>query len=109
MAARNDANRRLLAQLLREESFTVVEEGTLPDLETSGGGPLALALIDIDGFSRHVWDACEDLVEQDVPVVVIAGSRTDEVQDATLSLGVRTVLEKPLRRSNVKALVRTLT
>lgn len=99
-----------MAQLLREESFTVVEEATLSDIETSeNGSPPALALVDIDGFSRDVWDTCEDLVGQDVPVVVIAGSRTDEVLDATLGLGVRTVLEKPLRQSNVKALIRTLT
>lgn len=108
--ARKEANRRLLAELLTEAGLDVETYAEPEEAETAAGeGPVSLAMVDVDGFGSEVWAVCKALVAADVSVVLITSSRTDRVQEATLSLGVRSVLEKPLRKANLTALVRTLT
>lgn len=111
VVARNPSNRELLGGLLSEAGLTVEALDSLEAAEASVAkiGPPVLALVDIDGFSPEVWRLCAVLVEAEASVIVIASSRTDEVQEATLGLGVRSVLEKPLHKANLMAMVRTLT
>lgn len=110
LLARNPANRRLLGELLEGEDLEVVESDAVEDASKRLGslGDLALGLVDIGGLTAEVWDVCSDLGEEDVPVVVIVPSRTDEVHDATLRAGVHSVLEKPLQKANLKAIVGSL-
>lgn len=107
LVARNPANRELLSEVLRKEGFEVVESDGVDDahkrVETTPG--LAVCLMDIGGLTPEAWTVCEDLSDQGVPVVVIAPSRTDQVHDATLKAGVHSVLEKPIKKANLQAIL----
>lgn len=110
LLGRNDTNRRLIADLLRSDGMEVESSGDLKVAAAraeSGPAP-NLAIVDVDGYPSDVWPVCEGFVRLGVPVVVLTRSRTGEVQDRTLGLGVRVVLEKPLRKANLQAIVRSL-
>lgn len=110
VVVRKAANRRLIREALTEAGFEVVaveDPSEIPDrldLEP----PPALGLVDVDGFGEPVWEACSQMVEADVPVIVLTRQRTEAIEQRTLKIGVRNVLEKPVRKANLLALARTL-
>lgn len=110
LLARNPANRRLLGELLQGLGLEVVEADGIEDVHSriEAAKGLSVALVDIGGLTPEIWEVCEMLGEREVPVVVVTPSRTDEVHDATLKAGVHSVLEKPLQKANVTAIVRSL-
>lgn len=110
LVARKPANRRLLGELLEGEGLEVVEVDDTESARSQIEGATAfdVALVDIGGLTPQVWEICEVLGDRGTPVVVVVPSRTDEVQDATLKAGVHSVLEKPLQKANLKALVGSL-
>lgn len=110
LVARNPANRRLLGELLEGEGLEVVESEAVEDAreQVEGSTGLSLGLVDIGGLTPEIWNVCEALSSDGVPVVVLAASRTDEVHEATLTAGVHSVLEKPLQKANLKAMVGSL-
>lgn len=103
-------NRRLIRETLTEAGFDVVtvqDPGELPD-HLDPDDPPALGLVDVDGYGDDVWDACSTMAEADVPVVVLTGQRTEAIEQRTLQVGVRNVLEKPVRKANLVAIARTI-
>lgn len=109
--AANEANIRLLEDFLVDATGTVqiVTDVAEFDDAVDLDDPPPLAIVDIDGYGREVWELIERLGEAGVPVIVLARYRTQEVQQATLKYPVRTVLEKPVRKAQLKAIVDTLT
>lgn len=110
LLARNTANRTQLAGLLEDEGLHVHEASGLQQAselfaKTPG---FVLAIVDIGGLTPEVWTLCKELTSGGVPVVVITGKQSEEIQDATLRAGVHSVLEKPIRKANLKALIGTL-
>lgn len=108
--SRNPANLKLLAETMMEVGGEVTALSELPD-----EGELArlvegssIALVDIDGFGEEVWGLCDSFVEADRPVIVVTRVRDERLQEAAVYHRVTTVLEKPLNRSNLKAMVSTL-
>lgn len=114
LLAHSPANRRLLAEMLSAEGLDVLEAGELSKAEKivhddeHDGETLKVAVIDVGGFSSDVFSLCEGLSGQEVPVVVITSGRTEQIQEASLRAGVHSVLEKPLRKANLKALLGSL-
>lgn len=109
VVARRAANRQLLTEVIETLECTVRGAEQLRDVDAAlGEGSFALALVDLDGFSRQVWGTLRSLADRGVPIVVMTRSRTEEIQDTTLKIGVRTVLEKPVGKGNLRALVRSL-
>lgn len=103
-------NRRLIRETLTEAGFEVVavqDPGEIPD-HLDPDDPPALGLVDVDGFGDEIWAACSTLADAGVPVVVLTGQRTEAVEQRTLQIGVRNVLEKPVRKANLVAIARTI-
>lgn len=109
VVAHRAANRQLLTEVIETLECTVRGAEELGDVDVAlGEGSFALALVDLDGFPRQVWETLRALADREVPIVVMTRSRTEEIQETTLKIGVRTVLEKPVGKGNLRALVRSL-
>lgn len=108
--ARNPANLKLLAEALEGYGRTVRTASEPEELEGAAGwaDELALALVDADGYGDELWALVEVLVEEDVPVIVVAKVRDEELQQKALFHNATLVLEKPLRPGNLKAVIRSL-
>lgn len=109
--ASNKANLQLLEDFLASADVPVdgVSDPAEIEARPDPDDPPSFALVDVDGFGAEVWALVDRLNEADVPVVVLTRYRTQEVQKATLEHPVRTVLEKPVRKAQLQAIVDTLT
>lgn len=108
--ARNEPNRELIREVLADLGFAVQAVASPEDVSEllERSEMPALAIVDVDGFGDTIWSACRLLTEREVPVVVLTRQRTEAVQEATLKIGARSVLEKPLRKANLRAIARTV-
>ena len=95
---RNERNLELLAQFLGKEGYQTLPISSLGGfaqaLEQSDG--LGLALVDISGFDRSIWDYCEQLADKGVPLLVVSPKQVGRIQQESLSHGAQGVLFKPL-------------
>lgn len=110
VVVRKAVNRRLIREALTEAGFEVVgveDPSEIPDRLEIEPTP-ALGLVDVDGYGEAVWEACSAMVEAGVPVIVLTRQRTEAIEQRTLKIGVRNVLEKPVRKANLVAIARTI-
>ncbi len=107
-AGANQRNLELLSESLRGAGYSVRQatdaEGILEQF-TAEPGALRLLVLDLDGMPREVGRGCQRAREAHVPVVALARVRTEEVETWAIKHGVRTLLEKPVRRANLLAIV----
>lgn len=108
VVARKEANRRLLEGFLDEQGLPVEGVSDLDEL-TLGEDPPAASIVDIDGYGEEIWAVIDRLRDAGSAVVVLTRYRTKKIQEATLRHPVRTVLEKPVRKAQLQAIVETLT
>lgn len=107
--ARRPANRQLLAEVIESTGCGAHSVGSLEEVDDAlDKETYALGLVDLDGYTPQVWAMLRRLADRGVPSVVMTRSRTEEIQEETLKIGVRSVLEKPVGKANLKALVRSL-
>jgi DNA-binding response OmpR family regulator len=95
---RNQRNLEILGQFLSKEGYATLPISTLEDFESilSQSNTLGLALVDISGFDRGIWDLCEKLTEKGVPLLVISPQQIPQIQQESLTHGARGVMFKPL-------------
>lgn len=67
-----------------------------------------LALVDVTGFGAAAWRMCAALQERDVPFIVLSASRDMAVSGRTLEYGAASILQKPVAKSAVLQLIRSL-
>lgn len=103
---RNPSNLELLLNLLRRQGYEALAVPTLEELDRllAAMDELDLALIDLAGFDRSIWERCEQLRARGVPVVVVAPSPAALPEG--LARGAIEVLVKPLSPRQLLALVR---
>lgn len=109
LVARNRRNLSLLEEVAAdaaEEIETVSTPSELGELPRERGEH-RLALVDVDDYSEEVWAMIERLTDAGVRVIVLTRLRGSEVQSQALFHGVSLLLEKPVRRQNLQAIVRT--
>jgi len=106
----NPRNLELLAQFLCKEGYetrsaTTVEQFAemLSTQETFG-----LALVDISGFDRKIWQCCEQCAELNIPLFVISQPSAPRAQHESLEHGAQGVLYKPLVMKELLQLVKTM-
>ncbi len=109
-----DANKRnleLLAQFLGNEGYSTITAATLDEFDIALNSPqeFKLALVDISGFDRGIWERCDRLHEKDIPVLVISPKQSAGIQQESLTRGARGVLVKPLAVRELVRVVRNLT
>ena len=96
-----DSNRsalELLSQQLGQVGYATLSAPSLEELDQAiqGNEAIALALIDISGFDRHIWERCERLSRSGTPCLVLSPQRSPAVQRESMKHKAAGVLVKPL-------------
>ncbi|MHB9109847.1 MAG: response regulator [Armatimonadota bacterium] len=107
---RNPRNLELMQQFLEKNGYRVVAASTLEEIDRVLLGPerIRLALVDIAGFDRAIWDRCERMRTEQIPFLVIYPHQRVGIQEKSLEHGARGMLEKPLGQKELLGLVKTL-
>lgn len=108
--ASRSRNLELLKQMLAEAGYRVLTADTITEfdelLQRVDG--VSLTVLDIDGFTVDIWERCERLQSLDVPILVLAKRLPSKVRQKAVSLGARQVLEKPIRKAELRQSVQSL-
>jgi DNA-binding response OmpR family regulator len=107
---RNHRNLELLSQFLEREGYQTHGAATLEEFDQALGGAtnIGLALVDIAGFDRRIWERCEGLRHRKIPFLVLSPKQNAAIQQVSLTHGARGVLIKPLVVKELLGLVRSL-
>jgi DNA-binding response OmpR family regulator len=93
----NRAELELLSQQIVKEGCGAPIAAGLEELDSSiGKGGFTLALIDLTGFNRTIWQRCQALQQAKVPFIIISPQRSPLVQKESLKHGASGLLVKPL-------------
>jgi DNA-binding response OmpR family regulator len=95
---RTQRNLDLLAQFLGKQGYHALTGASLEELDhiLAKPQPIVLALVDIGGFDRRIWERCERLLEKEIPFFVLAHGQSATLAQESFSHGARGVLAKPL-------------
>jgi DNA-binding response OmpR family regulator len=106
----NHRNLELLGQFLGREGYQTRTAATLEEFDEAlaGADDIGLALVDIMGFDRTIWQRCEELRHHKIPFLVLSPKHTAALQQESLTHGARGVLVKPLVVKELLGLVRSL-
>jgi DNA-binding response OmpR family regulator len=107
---RNHRNLELLRQFLGREGYQTRTAATLEEFDqllTESDG-IGLALVDIAGFDRTIWERCEGLRHHKIPFLVLSPKQSTAIQQVSLTYGARGVLIKPLIAKELLGLIRSL-
>jgi DNA-binding response OmpR family regulator len=107
---RNHRNLELLSQFLEREGYQTRPAATLEDFDQAlaEANGIGLALVDIAGFDRAIWERCEELRHHKIPFLVISPKQSAAIQQASLTHGARGVLIKPLVAREFMGLIGSL-
>jgi DNA-binding response OmpR family regulator len=107
---RNRRNVELLGQFLGKEGYQLHPATTLDDFDHALADidEIGLALVDIAGFDRSIWERCEGLRAKKIPFLVISPKQSTALQQASLTHGARGVMVKPLVVKELLGMVRSL-
>src|SRR5262249_44626616 len=91
---RNKRNLELLAQFLAKEGYQTRSVSTLEDFEQAleHVHTFGLALIDISGFDRSIWQYCEKLSDHGVPILIVSPQNLSRIRQESFSHGAQEVL-----------------
>jgi DNA-binding response OmpR family regulator len=106
----NQRNLELLEQFLGREGYQTRRVATLEEFDAvlAGADDIGLALVDIMGFDRSIWQRCEELRHHKIPFLVLSQKHSAALQQQSLTHGARGVLVKPLVVKELLGLVRSL-
>src|SRR5689334_3362305 len=104
----NKRNLELLAQFLGKEGYQTYPVTTLEEFATAlaEDNNFGLALVDISGFDRHVWEYCEGLSTKGVPLLILSPQHIDRIQQESVAHGAQGVLFKPLVVKELTSMIR---
>ncbi len=107
---RSQRNLELLAQFLGQAGYPVLAEH---DLDESGRvldahAEIGLALINLSGFDRRIWDLCERVRTKGMPLLVISPKQSVAIELESRAHGAQGVLTKPLVVRELLALLHRL-
>jgi DNA-binding response OmpR family regulator len=107
---RNQRNVELLRQFLGKEGYELLAATTLDEFDRAlaESDDIGLALVDIAGFDRSVWERCEGLRARKVPFLVLSPKQSTALQQTSLTYGARGVLVKPLVVKELQGIIRSL-
>jgi len=96
-----NANRgelEILAKELEQEGYVTIGAGSLEEMEGAleGQENIKLALLDLAGFDKSIWEYCDQLHESKIPLIVIAPQRSPAIQRDSMKHGASGLLVKPL-------------
>lgn len=94
----NLKNLDLLAQFLSKEGYQSIAVSKLEMLAEllNTDQRFGLAMVDIAGFDKHIWEYCEQCADREIPLLIISPQKVLGIQQESLSHGAQGVLFKPL-------------
>jgi len=100
----NRSNLEMLSQELGQEGFETIVAASLDEMDQAirGKQKYALAIIDISGLDKGIWERCDPLHEVKVPFIILAPQRSQITQRESMKHGAGGVLVKPI---NTKELI----
>ena len=106
----NQRNQELLTQFITREGFNAICAASITDLDTkiSDSKNISMALIDISGFDRTIWQYCEQLREKGIPLLVISPRESAAITQEGIAHGARSVLVKPLVVKELLVIIRSM-
>jgi len=107
---KNRRNLDLLAQFLGKAGYAAAPASDLEAFTQTldEREDIRLALVDITGFDRHIWQPCETLRQQGIPLLIISPKMSSAIQQEGIRRGAKGVLSKPLATSELLGLIRQL-
>ena len=111
VVSHNRRNLQLLVQFLEKAGYQTRDVNSLEELDQSleKKETIDLALLDLAGFDRSIWERCERLRTANISFLVISPKQSAIVQQSSLAAGARGVLVKPLVVKELLGLIRSLT
>lgn len=96
--ASNHRNGELLTQFLGKEGYRSVSIATIHDFESviKKVTRFGLAIIDISGFDRNIWNYCDRLTQIKVPLMVVLPLQLKHFHHEGFLHGAQRVMVKPL-------------
>lgn len=110
IAAHNERNLELISSFLDNEGYRTTESSELEELgqKIERANYIDLALIDVSGFGKRIWDFCEKLRKRGVPFLTIFPERAAGSREKGEVRGSRGILVKPLSKKRLTKLLEVL-
>lgn len=107
---RNHKNVELLTQFLGREGYQVLAVSSIEEFEQAliNSKEIDLALVDIAGFDRRIWEVCDRLRTENIPFFVLSHKQNVAIQQESLTHGARSMLVKPLVIKELLGIIRSL-
>ncbi|MCO8246272.1 MULTISPECIES: response regulator [unclassified Haladaptatus] len=107
---KRERNLELLADLLKNGGYDVEIATSMGEFDEllEQRDDVALAVLDVDGFTEDIWKRCEQLNARDIPMLVLAAQIPPAMRQKAVSRGAQTILEKPVDKADLQATIRGL-
>lgn len=107
---KNQSNLKLLGHFLGENGFQSLNVSSLAEFDQAlaGANKIALALVDITGFDRSIWERCELLRKQSLPLIIISPRQSASIRQESMAHGADSILVKPVVTRELLGLIRHL-
>jgi DNA-binding response OmpR family regulator len=107
---RNPRNVELLRQFLGKAGYELLAATTPDEFDRAlaASEDIKVALVDIGGFDRSIWERCEGLRARQIPFLVLSPKQSTALQQTSLTHGARGVLVKPLVVKELLGIIRSL-
>ena len=94
----NRSELEILAGELEQEGYMVAGVSSLEEMDSTvqKQTSISLALLDITGFDKSVWQPCDQLHDAKIPFIVIAPQRSPSIQRDSMKHCANGLLVKPL-------------
>jgi len=105
--SRNQKNLELMIKFISPEGYNVQGMSSLQELDDAvrNEDKVDLVLMDISGFDRGIWDACESLRNNQTPFLMISPRKHIELEKESIKHGAQDFLVKPLVIKEIRALI----
>ena len=107
---RNLRNLELLNKFLTDNGFRTRSASSMEELDAAlqQDEPAALALVDLAGFGKDIWERCDQMRQSAIPFLVISPAAVPRAQQAGLDHGASGVLVKPLVVKELVGMIQNL-
>lgn len=106
----NHRNLELMGEFLLKLGYAPVMVACLEDFDSAldSRTEISLALVDLTGFDRTIWDTCSRLHEQNIPLLIISPKYNLAFERESISRGASGILVKPLIMRELTSLIQQM-
>lgn len=106
----NPRNLELLGEFLDKQGYKSISAQNIEQIDSAleTKNDFALVLIDITGFKSTIWERCQRIHEQDIPVLIVSPKLDASVQRESIEHGAKGFLTKPLVMRELSELIKKL-